>query len=180
MEKKEKFDPFNDRQARMVRNQLAIAFIEGLAVRDRKPLEKRAAGLRQEYNRVLYHRYIEQRNRCYFRVYAALANDPEAGRDIFGLASLLWDQGLFFEVHELLEGHWGKATGRKRKALQGLIQAAGFFLLLEAGNASGAAKLADKAAANLADNREQLPKAMRLKELLLALKKRSAEPPSWF
>lgn len=180
MTKKEKFDPFNDRQARMVRNQLAKVFIEGLTMRDRKLLEKRATGLQHEYDRALYRRYIEERTRRYFRVYAGLAKDPEAGSDIFGLASLLWNEGLFFEVHELLEGYWDKATSRKRKALQGLIQAAGFYLLLEAGNAMGAAKLADKAAANLSDNREQLPKAMRLKELLQALKKRAAEPPSWF
>ncbi len=175
--KTEKFDPFNDRRARMVRNQLSSAFIEGLVHADPELVDKRASALLQEYDHPLYRSYVRKRVRSYRQVYAALAIKPEAGSDVFVLTSLLWAHGLFFEVHELLEAHWGKATGNRRQALQGLIQAAGFYLLLEAGNKKGAVKLADKAVSNLADNREQLPKAMRLEELLSALKIRAAEPP---
>ena len=39
-------------------------------------------------------------------------------------AALLFDAGLYFEVHELLEPRWLGADGRDRTALQGLIQVA--------------------------------------------------------
>ncbi|MEJ2690235.1 MAG: DUF309 domain-containing protein [Deltaproteobacteria bacterium] len=180
MAKYEKFDPFNDRQARMVRNRLSDSFIEGLALKDRELVEKKATALLQEHDQVLYHRYVKERLQRYREVHAVLAKDPGFGKDVFLLTSELWDQGLFFEVHELLEGHWSKATGRPRQALQGLIQAAGFYLLQAAGNMQGAARLADKAVSNLAGSREHLPKAMRIEELISALTRRAAKAPPLF
>ena len=44
---------------------------------------------------------------------------PDAGR-----AAALFDAGLYFEVHEVLEPHWMAADGPEREALQGLIQIA--------------------------------------------------------
>ena len=37
-------------------------------------------------------------------------------------AAALWDERLFFEVHEVLEFEWKRTTGPVRTALQGLIQ----------------------------------------------------------
>src|SRR5262249_56095189 len=37
-------------------------------------------------------------------------------------AAILFDAGLAFEVHELLEPYWVRAHGDDREALQGLIQ----------------------------------------------------------
>jgi predicted metal-dependent hydrolase len=39
-------------------------------------------------------------------------------------AALLFDAGLYFEVHELLESYWLRTEGSDRIALQGLIQIA--------------------------------------------------------
>src|SRR5262249_39742580 len=39
-------------------------------------------------------------------------------------AAVLFDAGLYFEVHELLESYWLRAEGSDRIALQGLIQVA--------------------------------------------------------
>lgn len=182
MEKAEKFDPFNDHQARMIRNQMSSTFIEGLALADPGLLEIKATALllKYDHDHALYHDYLQGKIRSYRQVYAVLVKNPGIGEDVFKLAALLWEGGLFFEVHELLEAHWGKATGGKRKALQGLIQAAGFYLLLAAGNEKGAAKLADKAVSNLTGNRDQLPKALRLKALISALKERAARAPLLF
>ncbi len=61
-------------------------------------------------------------------------------------ASVLFDFGLFFEVHELLEREWRAATGALKTLLQGLVQVAvgchhqangnvrGALTLLDAGN----------------------------------------------
>jgi uncharacterized protein len=64
-------------------------------------------------------------------------------------AAALWREGLYFEVHEVLEPHWARATGAAREALQGLIQVAVAFHHLTHGNPRGARKL-------LGDGREKL------------------------
>jgi len=49
----------------------------------------------------------------------------------------LFDAGLYFEVHELLEPHWLRAAGEARRALQGLIQVAVAFHHQAHGNREG-------------------------------------------
>ncbi len=39
-------------------------------------------------------------------------------------ARRLWAEGRYWEVHEVLEPHWLRATGPERELLQGLIQLA--------------------------------------------------------
>jgi DUF309 family protein family protein len=56
-------------------------------------------------------------------------------------AAALANHGLFFEVHELLEPVWFRATEPARTALQGLIQIAVGFHHLENGNREGARSL---------------------------------------
>jgi len=171
------FDPFNDRAARLVRNELAAAFLEGLAARDFSLVERYARQLRERYPAALYRQYMEERLQRYGKVSADVTGTQEIGDDVFRLAARLWEQGLFFEVHEALEKEWNKAKGACRKALQGLIQAAGYFLLQEAGNVAGAGKLADKAAANLAANRAELPAYLRINVLIEKLRKKEPDPP---
>jgi hypothetical protein len=56
-------------------------------------------------------------------------------------AAALANHGLFFEVHELLEPVWFRASEPERTALQGLIQVAVAFHHLENGNREGAGSL---------------------------------------
>jgi hypothetical protein len=56
-------------------------------------------------------------------------------------AATLFDAGLYFEVHEVLEPHWVRAEGAERDALQGLIQIAVGFQHLANGNLAGARAL---------------------------------------
>ena len=53
-------------------------------------------------------------------------------------AATLFDAGLYFEVHELLEPYWRQAEGRSRDALQGLIQIAVGYQHLANDNLEGA------------------------------------------
>lgn len=61
----------------------------------------------------------------------------------------LWREGLFFEAHERLEGEWRELGGRRRCALQGVIQLAVALHHLGHGNARGAASLVAKGRAHL-------------------------------
>lgn len=169
----EKFDPFNDRNARMIRNQLSAAFIAGLKRGDFAFVENQATVLSQRYDRPLYRDYVKGRLKQYRQVFAGLEEEED---ELFIRVVLCWQQGFFFEVHELLEQEWSEASGKRRKALQGLIQAAGYYLLRAAGNESGAAKLADKAVRNISENRDLLPKSLQLDRLIEGLKRREAEP----
>jgi hypothetical protein len=65
-------------------------------------------------------------------------------------AAALWNEGLFFEVHEVLEAVWKTAAGPERQALQGLIQIAVAFHHLAHGNRRGAASLMTEGYARLA------------------------------
>ncbi len=56
-------------------------------------------------------------------------------------AACLFNEGLFFEVHEVLEAVWLKLEGQSRLLLQGLIQIAVGFHHLENRNLSGALSL---------------------------------------
>lgn len=69
---------------------------------------------------------------------------PPGGDAVAGAvarAAALWDARLFFEVHEVLEAIWQRASGDTRQALQGLIQIAVAFYHLAAGNLRGARQL---------------------------------------
>jgi predicted metal-dependent hydrolase len=68
-------------------------------------------------------------------------------------AASLFDAGLGFEVHELLEPHWVRAAGDEREALQGLIQISVGYQHLANGNATGARALLEEGARRLAGRR---------------------------
>jgi hypothetical protein len=65
-------------------------------------------------------------------------------------AVALWNECLFFEVHEVLEAVWTTAAGDVRQALQGLIQVAVAFHHLAHGNVRGARSLLGEGRARLA------------------------------
>jgi hypothetical protein len=66
----------------------------------------------------------------------AAAHPPLAGA--LEEAATLFDAGLYFEAHEVLEPFWMRAAGAEREALQGLIQVAVGFQHLANGNLDGA------------------------------------------
>jgi hypothetical protein len=64
-------------------------------------------------------------------------------------AGRLFDAGLHFEVHELLEPYWAESEGDTRESLQGLIQAAVGFQHLANDNVAGARSLLREAGERL-------------------------------
>jgi hypothetical protein len=87
------------------------------------------------------------------RASEALAGAPlSAPADLpiaLAAAARLFDAGLFFEVHELLEPHWMNARDASRDALQGVIQIAVGWQHLANGNLAGARSLLADGAARL-------------------------------
>ncbi len=65
-------------------------------------------------------------------------------------AVALWREGLFFEVHEVLEAVWQRERGDRRLALQGVIQIAVAWHHLAHGNRRGARRLLREGRARLA------------------------------
>lgn len=72
-------------------------------------------------------------------------------------AAVLWNQRLFFEVHEVLEAVWKTTTGPMRQALQGLIQIGVALHHHAHGNARGARTLMHEGRDRLAASRGVLP-----------------------
>jgi hypothetical protein len=86
---------------------------------------------------------------------AARRVDPTQGVDRITRACrharALWSEGLFFEVHEVLEAAWKTATGAERQALQGVIQIAVAFHHFAHGNVRGARSLLCEGRSRVAD-----------------------------
>lgn len=142
-----KFDPFNNRLARDIRNELAKSFLQSLIERDLSLCKKRAARYLEQDLEQIYQVYIRTRLEKYDEIFAAV----EQGQidDELQQAEIFWEYGLYFEMHELLEEVWKKAEGNERKALQGLIRAAGMKIHTVNGNFKAAASMGRKAQAAL-------------------------------
>jgi hypothetical protein len=161
------FDPFRDRLARDIRNVLSTALIKGLDQAKPDLVHAAAADLLVQNLAPCYRDYIRNRLRLYATVFAEL--DRAGETDIFSQALLLWDRGLFFEVHERLETIWLQATGDRRLALQAMIRAAGTYVKWENGDYDAARKMAAKAASALATYRAALPQTVPNLDALIML-----------
>ena len=94
---------------------------------------------------------IRERARRAREALAALPLDPGCGSLAAALAeaATLYDAGLYFEVHELLEPWWLQARGEAQEALQGLVQVAVGYQHLANGNTRGARALLEEGSARL-------------------------------
>ena len=125
------------------------AVLAGLRAENERPLFEAEGQLCAEFAGLAG--YTRDRAR---RFAAALGwLDAEAGSgDVVPAARAAWDAGLFFEVHELLEPEWLRASGARKTSLQGLILAgAGLHHLVDA-NRPGAAGALRDAARKLAES----------------------------
>lgn len=169
------FDPFNDRRSRDLRNTLSEQFVDVVLRND-------AQGFRllcEHWAAVdlggVYREYIEIRLNRYREAFEQLEHDDI--RAPLRQAMVLWNVGLYFEVHELLETIWQPAEEPLRSALKGLIQAAGVHIHLLWGHQAAAEKLAKKAYKHLNDNREGAAFVTNLDELLEHLERVDPQPP---
>ena len=70
-------------------------------------------------------------------------------RDLFIRGVRLFNQGRFFEAHEILEDVWRAAPNLEKQYLQGLIQLAVAFHHQSTGNSVGACSLVERGTRNL-------------------------------
>jgi hypothetical protein len=171
----ETFDPFSDRTARDIRNSLSSALVADLGAGTDVKVNQVAGTWMQTHLPPLYQEYIRQTLERYRR---AAGQIQAAGiRNPRHQVPVLWNAGLFFEVHELLEGVWRVARGDTRTGLKGLIQAAGVYVHQMRGNAAAARGLAARARRNLLAGRDQLVFIADFDELIQSLEDPSRTPP---
>jgi uncharacterized protein len=81
----------------------------------------------------------------------------------------LFNEGKYFECHEVWEELWKRKIGEERAALQGMIQAAVAILHAERGNYRGALSVYRKAIRNL-DSASDDCMGLRLRDFRLAIR----------
>ncbi len=169
----QRFNPFEDRLSRDIRNDLSETIIEVLDDHSIEAAENMASSYRQQNLERVYNDYIDQRLDRYSRALAAL----KPGDSLLHQAAVLWDLQLFFEVHEILEPAWIAADGSEKRRLQALIRSAGVYINLELGYEQRAAKIAAKTIPVLEESSAELASRIRVDELLTALQLLSRTPP---
>ena len=171
----DRFDPFNHRLSRDIRNSLAEAFADALPAADRSCYQRTAHQWLAGSLADAHAAYIQDRLKRYAAVFDQIkANDiTDAKRQVV----VSWNRGLFFEVHEQLERIWHNAHGDERQALKSLIQAAGVYIHLEFDRRSAAEKLAAKSAKHIQKFADCLTFIRNLDMLLEKLKDLDAAPP---
>jgi hypothetical protein len=104
---------------------------------------------------------VRQRSHAYWQVLEALAARPGLPREglagVLARAALLFNSGLFFEVHEVLEEAWHPAEGDARLLLQGLVQTAAALHHYGMGNYRGARALLQKGVPKIRATRAAAP-----------------------
>ena len=168
------FDPFRDRLSRDIRNDLSATLLVCLRSQSLAPAQEVANRFLAGEPGPELEAYIGNRLERYARFLDQLAQGPA---DVVWQGLALWDLGLFFEVHEILEHAWLHAQGTEKAFLQAMIRAAGVYIKGECGFFEAAAKLAAKALPVLEANRERLATYTDPERLLAALRAPRSGPP---
>jgi hypothetical protein len=179
MEKNDRrFDPDNDRLARDIRNTLSRALMASLERMEIDPVIDLAAHYLARPLAPVYHAYVRERVDRYRQAVSLMAANIVSGP--LEQAFILWNCGLFFEVHERLEGIWKEASGPRRQALQALIRAAGTYVLLANGRYPAATSMAVKAKTGLDAHADELTELANSGELSKSLQNLNLPPPKLF
>ena len=148
------FNPYTDRLARDIRNSLSSALVDELTGNTGTSLATVASDWLSTAPGTVYQAYIKNQLKLYHRaideIKASQVTDPRYK------ALLLWNLGLFFELHELLETIWNGSREPERSALKGWIQAAAVYVHANRGKGDIARRLARRA-----ENHLQLTASLR-------------------
>jgi hypothetical protein len=144
-----------------VRNQLAETIIAAFGdAAARRELERLTAGADPPPGWLTppEQRYASTLRERAGRAASALAGwplaSPAAHVDVaLAVAARLFDAGLYFETHEVLEPHWRGASGELREVLQGLIQVAVGYQHWFNLNFAGARSLLEEGSSRLRNRR---------------------------
>ena len=126
----------------------------------------------------IHKQYINNRMNSYIRVLEKIISRNIAAP--FSRALVLWDEQLFFEVHEILEHEWLNSEGTAKLIFQAMIRAAGMYIQLDRGNVKGATSMAGKAVETFDNNRSEVPDILNLDILLEKLRDVDPIPPKLF
>ncbi len=137
-----KFDPFENRACRDIRNHLGHCMIQSITDKESLRFDYEAGGCLSNAPQEHIEAYITHRRQALKNVLARMEVLRVDSRDYFGIAMILWNLELFFEFHEWLEQKWLTASGDKRKALQALILSAVVYEQLTYGRTGPAKKTA--------------------------------------
>jgi hypothetical protein len=168
------FNPFEDRLSRDMRNSLSEGLAEAVETGSTDKLRQTVAYYRQQHLAECYRDYLEDR---YGRYTEALEKIHAHISDPIHQGVILWNLGLFFEVHEVLEHAWYSAEGDMKATLQALIRAAGVYIKQEYGFNDAAGRIAAKAIPVIAANGAILNRYFETETLIAALKNPAALPP---
>jgi hypothetical protein len=163
------FDPFASRACRNIRNDLSEGLLRAIHDRNLAPVQAVAETYRSTNLKPRIRTYMEDRLQRYREILSRIPPADPADRDTLPVAALLWDHGLFFEVHEWLEKKWHSSRGAERDLYQALIRAAGTYIHLEANRTEAARKMAVKAVPALVRLRALIPSAYHLDDLIAGL-----------
>lgn len=176
MNRSDRFDPFNSRLCRNVRNSLSESFRKALAQRRILPVQRAAEALSADPLPESVIAYIDHRMDLYRQTLADLG--ARQLEQPLAIALAIWDRGLFFEMHEYLEPFWMAARGGEKRFLQALIRAAGAYIHLERGKVAAARRLAGKAVSVLESCPERLAPFTSPRILTGALRSLDPVPPT--
>ena len=168
------FQPFTDRLSRDIRNDLSESLVAVIHEQTLAPAQKIADYYLQTRPASIYCDYIMDRLTRYQRALEAIGNK---NNDPLFIALVLWDEQLFFEVHEILEHAWLQAEGEEKLFLQAMIRAAGVYIKRDAGYAEVAVRISLKALPVLEENRHRLAPYTDPDRLIQALRQASLKAP---
>jgi uncharacterized protein len=103
------FDPFRDRLSRDIRNDLSESLLACLREHRLDPAREVAERFFAAAPGPEQMAYIIDRLERYARFLVRVAEEPAA--DVVWQGLVLWDLGLHFEVHEILEHAWLRTQG---------------------------------------------------------------------
>jgi len=172
-----RFDPFQNRLCRTIRNELSESLMEAILKRDLAPSLAVAKRYAPESAEQEIKNYIHSRIERYSVILSQIQSTNIDADETFIIVLLLWDKELFFEIHEWLEPKWRTAEGTKKSILQAFIHAAGTYILLEYSRDKGASKMAAKAVAALLEYTKFLPNFIDSKLLIKKLNTVDPVPP---
>lgn len=172
----ESFNPFSDRLSRDIRNSLSTAFVRSVAAMDPSEVIECVRRRLQDDLAPAHLAYIEDRSLRYGDVFASFRSHGVHAP--LQQSVYIWNDRLFFEFHEHIEGLWRKATDTdRRRGLQGLILAAGVYEHLAYRRTTSAERLAEKAADLLNRYGNAIRFCENAEALIAALQKVDPDPP---
>lgn len=169
------FDPFADRLARDIRNELSTAFVQGLEKNENSRYRSAAERYLAKDLPPAHRDYILDRLKRYDEVFAVIVQ--RRIKDPFGQSEVLWNRGLLFEVHERLEVIWHDVPKEARNAIKGVIQAIAAYLHRQCGHEEISLRLARKAAELLHQYGRALPASFNYEPVVAWLEKPELGPP---